>query len=105
MNYQEKNVTGKSWKHCHSVLVNNDFGVPPMFTFHEKLLTQLDDQVIQEPTGCVSGFFDPVGVIQLRNPETGELTGEIMTQADMYTALWSLYIALAEARDAEVVSE
>ena len=44
---------------------------------------------------------DPSASFVLRNPATGQPTGQTMRHGELYVALWSLYIGLAEARDVE----
>jgi len=57
-----------------------------------------DREVVLNVDSC-SATFDPQGVIDVRNPETGELTGATVTQAELYAIVYSLYIQTATARD------
>jgi hypothetical protein len=58
---------------------------------------------VRDETALV-GAFDPVaGLFPLVNPETGEPLGQTMTHAQLYVALHSLYMHLAQERDAAQV--
>jgi hypothetical protein len=67
----------------------------------------MDEEVIvnlagMELTKAVPGLyfpFDPALVIPLLDAQTGEPTGQTTTGLDIYTALYSLYIMQATARD------
>lgn len=102
MNYQESTVTGTSWKRCNRIVIGNDYNQTPVIDFQEEVITALsEDKQFREGAGGLHTQFDPAAVIALRDPETGELTGGTMTQAEIYVALWSLYMGLALERDAQ----
>lgn len=99
-NYQETQVDGIQWQRCNAVHIQNTYGRTPSITLQEEKLTQVGGQTFQQGAGGFNFDFNPAEVIELRDPNTGALTGGTMTMADMYVALWSLYMGKALARDA-----
>ena len=100
--YRETDVSGTQWQRCCAVHIQNPYGQTPQITLQEEQLTTVNGQLFQKGAGGINITFDPNEVINLLNPATGEALGTTMTHGQMYTALWSLYIAKADARDAAV---
>lgn len=102
-NYKETNVTGTQWKRAYRVQIDNVIDQIPRLTFDEQTITILDSETITKPVGHVTAMFDPTYVINLKNPQTGEaIPGATATETDLYVILYSLYIQLAEERDAAI---
>ena len=102
-NYKETTVTGTSYQRAWRVEIENGL-VDKHIRFYEEVIAQLDaGHVVSEKVGV--GVWSPFTAenmfteFAVLNPETGEDTGATMTYADVYTALYSLYIYLAIARD------
>lgn len=51
--------------------------------------------VLRIPTQPLAMPFDPAASIAVINPETGEPTGDVVTQADVYAIIFSAYLAAA----------
>lgn len=100
MDYQETTVSGKQWKRCYAIDIQNPSGGAPSVTMHEEVITQVNDEVFNRRTGSVHVPFDPAAEIALMNPATGESLGVTMTQGQIQVALWSLYMTKALERDA-----
>lgn len=98
--YKESNVEGKSWQRCSQVLISNAKDAQPRVTLSEERVYVVGDKELSYPIPGIQFDFDPSIVIQLRNPNTGDLTGSTMTGAQVYVALYSLYIQKALERDA-----
>jgi len=98
-NYQETQVTGTKWQRCNQVLINNPYNTTPAVAFKEETVVVLDSGVFIQSQSGLACDFDPQGVINLRDPATGALTGQTMSQQDVYVALYSMYLQLAEQRD------
>ena len=60
--------------------------------------------MINPDSGDVLKEFDPADVVVLRNPETGDLTGETITMGEVYAILASAYWQFAPAKDEETHS-
>ena len=101
--YKESAVSGKQWQRCRAIEIDNPYGAMPVVRFFEEMRTQVGGQSVSVPVGGITqNFDDPGKIFQLCNPMTGEQTGQTMTHGEVYAVLWSLYMALAEERDAEV---
>ena len=100
-NYKETSVTGSEYVRCKEIVILNPLNGAPSIQYIEEQATVLGaDKVITQPIGMVSESFNPDTVIELRNPETNELTGATVTHAEMYQMLYSAYIQVALQRDA-----
>lgn len=98
--YNETTVNGNAWQRCKQVVIENRRGVTPMMRFDEERVTALSDgDVNHRDLGALSVPFDPQAVVELRDPETSELTGETITHAEIYAILYSTYLGAAAARD------
>ena len=101
--YKESQVAGTRWQRCNRIVINNPYGAMPNIRFDEEERVALGDRTLGNPVGGIIKDFDnPALTFPLCNPATGEATGTTMTYGDVYAVLWSLYMALAEERDAEV---
>lgn len=105
-NYRETTTSATSWRRAYHVEIRNplpEHGVP-FVEFREEEVVRVANRLIAVPVGGASlplaARYAPTEAIPIRNPETGELTGEQMTHAELYRALFSLYLNLAHARDA-----
>jgi len=102
--YKETAVTGKKWQRCNVVHIDNPYNAQPTVTFAEEEVASVGNETFIKPADQIHFAFDPSVVIQLRDPGTGELTGQTMTGADIYAALYSLYIQSALERDAALIT-
>ncbi len=98
--YKETTLEGTAYTRCDSVLLSNPKDGLPGVAFHEQRYYNLDGEVVVRDMGSLPVSYDPAGVIQLRNPATGELVGQTMSHDVLYAAMYSLYIQSALARDA-----
>jgi hypothetical protein len=98
-NYQETTGTGTAWRRAKQVVINNDYLGPKKIMFFEEDVVVLGDRVYKTSAEMVNSDYDPTYLIPLRDPETGEKTGNVISQALLYQALSSLYVDLAEKRD------
>lgn len=99
--YKETSVTGSSWQRCHQVVVDNRRTATPSIRFDEERITALDDgDTVRRDLGTLVVPYDAAAVVALRDPATGEVTGETMTHEEIYAILYSTYIGTALARDA-----
>lgn len=98
--YKQSTIGGTTWQRCHQIVIDNPRGAIPSVRFDEEEILALADREIKRPMGSLSLPFDPDRSIPLRDPETGDLTGETSTYGAAYVLLYSAYLAAAEARDA-----
>lgn len=98
--YIESTVTGQVWTRCNQIAIDNRRGSTPTVRFEEERVAVLDDgDEMRKPAAGITLDFDPARVIPLRDPRTGELTGQTTTYGDVYAVLYSAYIAAANERD------
>ena len=116
-NYKQTNLAGVSWVRCRNITITNpisgtvdttkigpnNFLVPTAY-FQEEKVISIDGVQNTIDMGSCQKQFNPTEVINLRNPETGELTGGTVIHAELYVILYSLYLQTAEARDLAAVT-
>lgn len=99
--YKESTISGKSWQRCYCIVINNPYDAMPSIRFDEETRIYIGDKTFSDPVaGIVKKFDNPASEFPLRDPATGDPVGVQMTYGEVYAALWSLYMALAEERDA-----
>ena len=104
-NYRESQSSAISWRRAFSGVIHNPMpgGGKPRIDFTEQDVVSAGGKVIAVTQvfdfETVSVEFDPAGVIALRDPDSGELTGETMTHLQLRAALHSLYMIGATSRD------
>lgn len=100
-NYKEAQLTGQSWQRCHQIVIENPRAGPASVRFEEERVLALDGSAeLRTPAGALALDFDPARPIPLRDPATGDLTGQTTTYGAAYALLYSAYIDAALARDA-----
>ena len=98
--YAETTVTGQVWQRCSQIVIDNHRHAVPTVRFEEERVVALDTgDELRKPAAGITQDFDPALAVPLRNPVTGELTGDSITYAEVYAILYSAYIAAATARD------
>ena len=99
--YRERTITATAHQRTRAVTFTNERGKTPHVVFQEEeVIVDGDGNVISRDTAyCEADLDRNNGVIALRNPNTGNLTGQTITHAQLYVAIYSLYREVAEARD------
>ncbi len=98
--YLEATVTGQSWQRCNQIVIENPHKRVPVVRFDEERVLALKTGAdVRTPAGTLALTFDPAKTIPLRDPQTGELTGESATYQAAYVLLYSAYLAAATERD------
>ncbi len=99
--YQESKVTGQAWQRCHQVVIENPRHGSKVVRFDEERILALDgDAEVRTPAGTLAVLFEPGAEIPLRDPTTGELTGNSISYGEAYMVIYSAYLAAAQDRDA-----
>nr|QMP83775.1 MAG: hypothetical protein [Caudoviricetes sp.] len=99
--YKETDVSGVAWQRAYQILILNPLGELPTVRYDEEQVINLNDEQIKQPVNTLGYTVDPLGIIELRDPVTLELTGETIPVALVHQALFSDYINRAQTRDAE----
>ena len=101
--YQESSVVGTRWNRFNLIKIDNALQSIPVVYLDEECVTVLDEgRVLHEPIGTLQVPFTPNYPIALRNPSTGELTGQTITLGDVYGIVYSLCIQEAMVRDGAI---
>ena len=102
-NYKETKTSGEVtiWNRAGEIYINNAFGVAPIVTFCEEIVTKFgDDQVmIRKQKNLVKKLSDMSESIQIIDMETGLPKGKTITFKEVYDIVASMYLDLAVKRD------
>jgi hypothetical protein len=89
-------VAGESYQRCLQVVIDNPLAGQPTVMFSQETVVGTDaGAVVRIPMQPLAMPFDPDAEIPVINPETGEPTGAVVTQAEVYTLIFSAYVAAA----------
>lgn len=98
--YKEQQATGRTWVRCKVVTIENPLNGTAQATFQESHCASVGGVTSEQFSGLLGLEFKPNSAIDLRDPQTGELTGQTSTHAQVYQLLYSLYMQAALERDA-----
>lgn len=99
-NYKEVTGSGTMWTRCYQIVINNPYGgLVKSARFFEENVVTIDSTIMQSNRGFIDKTFDPAALIELRDPSTGDKTGQTITQGELYNILYSLYMNTAIERD------
>ena len=99
-NYNEQTVTGTEWTRCKRIVISNPLAGQQEIRYDEEtVLTTRAGQTLKTAQGYLTVPFDSDAVIDLYDPETGEATGQTITQGESYALIYSAYMTAAKARD------
>ena len=97
--YKQSALSGTEWQRCNVVVVTNPLGGAPRISFEEERVISVGGSVIKQGIGGCQKAFNPTGTFPLLDPSTNEPIGPSMTHAELYVALYSLYMQTAVERD------
>lgn len=90
----EKPIAGESYIRCPQVVIDNRLGHVPTIAFHrERVIGLADGATVVQPMSPREVTFNPAAVVAVINPETGEQTGQTITHGDLYTLIYSAFLA------------
>ena len=98
-NYNENDISGTEWQRCFSVNINNTYSKIPEITFQEEKIYNLNVGRINNPIGYCTKQYNATESFPILDLDTNQETGQTMTHAFLYQALYSLYIKTAKERD------
>ena len=97
----QKPVAGESYIRCPQVVIDNRLGHAPTIAFsRERIIGLADGVTVTQPMSPREVAFDPAAVVPVLDPETGEPTGQTVTQGYLYALIYSVFVA-AETPPAE----
>lgn len=98
--YMEATVSGKKWRRCYSVSINNPYNGQPSIVFQEEDVVEFPgSQPFTTNVGPLEDSFNPYREIELLDPFTGQSTGQTIPEGLVYQVLFSKYMSLAAVRD------
>lgn len=97
-----KPLAGESYMRCYQIVIDNRLGQPPEVVYsQERVIADHGGAVSRHPTGTLRHHYDPAATIPVINPETGEPTGESVTQQQLMVLVYSAYINAATPENEE----
>lgn len=99
-NYNEQAVSGTEWRRSKRIVINNPLDGQREVRFDEESVLRTETGLTtSQAHGYLTSPYAPAAVIDIYNPETGQPTGQTITQAEAYGILFSAYMTAATARD------
>lgn len=91
-------LAGESYMRCYQIVIDNRLGQPPGVVYsQERVIADQGGAVSRHPVGTLRHHYEPAATIPVIDPETGEPTGEAVTQQQLMALVYSAYIAAATA--------
>lgn len=92
ISYKEQSITGLKWRRYSAISISNPYNQTPTFSIEAEDVVSLPgvDQVMRVSGNNMHVAFNPMKHINLRNPTTDELTGGIISEAEIYAILYSV---------------
>lgn len=102
--YQESAVAGTFWHRFNQIHIDNTRNAIPVVTMHEERVVALaDGRELREPVGVLElPCGDLSYPITLRDPASGEPTGDTVTLSEVYAIVHSLCLQEALIRDGAI---
>lgn len=98
--YRLAEVAGQEYTRCYQVVIDNPLNAAPAAVFFEQRVIESGaGPAIVAPAGQCVLPYNPATVIALRDPATGEETGQTLTAAQVYAIVYSAYLHAALERD------
>jgi hypothetical protein len=97
--YRETTATGKAYRRCYKLEVNNPLGAVPSIRFLEEEVLEVGETCVTRPNTEMFVKMDSMTSIQALDPSTGLTTGQVLTHNDLYAILYSAYMHAARKRD------
>ncbi len=102
--YKSSNVSGTSYIRASRINIENPLNATPSVLFAEEQVINLGentDPITRLISNVSMSMTDPNKVIELRDVNTWELTGQTTTIGQIYQSIASVYWALALERDSQ----
>lgn len=99
--YNKKVITGEmtTWTRANQIIINNIAGQNNTVLFQQEVIKVLPDkEVIKTQIDSIAkDIVDINEIFELLNPITGEPVGVKMSYGQLAAAIYSIYVATAEA--------
>lgn len=97
----EIQAVGKKWIRANKIQINNALDQKPTITWSIEKAIEIDNEIITTPVTEITIEFNQDEKIPIRNPLTGELTGQTITKGEIYAMIYSTF--WVDAKTAGVV--
>lgn len=102
-NYAETELTinSKPFVRAYQITINYEYNKTPAVHYHrEKVIPISETDVVHQDNGVISSMCDNMAkTIAVRDPITGELTGETITRGDIMRYIYSDFWQTSEEVD------
>lgn len=99
-NYKETAGSATTWTRANRVMILNPLeDIPKQISFFEETVVKIGDTVVRSDSGYAAAYYVPDKQVELLDPQSGEPTGKTISHAEIYQAIYSMYITAAKARD------
>lgn len=102
-NYQHSTVAGESWVRAKRIVIENELGKSPKIKFVEEKVVNTDngDKFSKDKGVLDVNATDELmtEMVEIKDPVTGEPTGESVSFGHIYTLLKSTYLHFSHLRD------
>lgn len=94
----EQPVSGTQYVRAHTIVLTNPLGSAPGVAYQAEAVLLVDGApAFRKHAGVLSGEVDVTAMIDLRDPQTGALTGQSVPVALVYQALYSDFLNRLQA--------
>jgi hypothetical protein len=100
--YKETTVTCNKWQRAFRIVIENPYNSEKTVTFSEEEAIDIEGEVVTRPVGTLRIAFNPTETFPGLDPNTNLEVGREVTHAEVYALLYSLYMHLANQRDAQL---
>lgn len=93
------------WRRAKQLIISNpNVGEKYVLFIEEDIVSLTNGAIIAQDCGTIKSTYDPNKMINLRDLETKQPTGFVISQAMVYQALASIYMDLVDARNGVNIS-
>jgi len=87
----EVESTGKTWLRSNKITISNELDKIPSITWEIEKAIEIAGETVTKALPAITVIFDQKTSVPIRNPLTGELTGQSMTKGEIYALIYSAF--------------
>jgi preprotein translocase subunit Sec63 len=87
----EETATGKTWIRTNKITIFNELDSDPYILWGIEKVIDIGGETIKKHLADLTVGFNPDQIVNIRNPETGELTGGMTTKGAIYALIYSAF--------------
>jgi len=101
--YKQQSTSVDKYNRFSTITILNPLNRAPLVSALEEQVLSISGETILRQVGEINKPFNPYENFPERDPATGELTGNTLSSADVYKAIYSYVVRMAEERDAALL--